>query len=252
MTLGLHPVKSTTEDCTMNTATIDTPGSLTETYRQRRRAGKAHDDALAATAHAYGRRPKDIEHGLRKVRAECDAPPADKQPAVEVAALGDDAPGDPIADEARCRIAELTVERQRLSLDALTDDKARTELASVEAELAGAEAELERAGLARTEAQRRDRKQVEQAERKAIAAAMQRADELQAERSVAWAKVEKSVSSFAQALGDHHRICGEQTRALATAGQADAWRTVMPPDYTIEKAVKQALAGVGAPASWLG
>jgi hypothetical protein len=235
----------------MATTAIVNPSSLEQMYHQQRDGGADHDEAARVCTHSFGggRRRRDLDWRLDRVRAawERDQPPErveDKPPVEPVAD-----PLDAAEQDARSRIEALQRERQALALDSLTDDDARSALASVESELAETAAELERIALARIEAQRREAASRDHEQQEAIAAAMREAASLQGDREKAAARVDRTATAFAEALAAHHDLAARQARALGATGFPR--REIEPAPWMLEGALMRALSDVpNMPRNW--
>ncbi|MDQ6803638.1 MAG: hypothetical protein M3065_01445 [Actinomycetota bacterium] len=131
-------------------------------------------------------------------------------PKTETADAVDGVDLDAIQASAERRVAELRERQQGLSLDALGDSKAATELVKLERDLADAEGQLARVGLARTERQRRETQARQQAEADRRQAALERARELQTERELQARRIDASAKAFAEAIVIYDSLCVEQ------------------------------------------
>jgi hypothetical protein len=223
---------------------------LEQYFVQLRREGVSAEVAAEKTLHVYGggRRPSDLRYRIDRAEAMFAREQAELsvEPATEVELPAD--PMDEASREIRDRITALEADRQRLSLDALADDRARQRLTQVEADLAEACAGGERVALARIEAQRRAQEEQKQAERQVVEAGVHRARALQAGREAAAAKVDETALAFAQALAEHQGVSAGQAEALTEAGRPDAWRSVIAPAWVLQAALAHALLAAGAAA----
>jgi hypothetical protein len=131
---------------------------------------------------------------------------------------------DRIAAEAQQRLSELREQQQRLSLDALTDKDAAIELRNIESEIASAEAELHRVGLARQEGERREADAAEKAEQERIGRLLRKAEALHRKIDAAAKRYDDAADELAQAHVAHHLLMVEQTTALTEAGAAEPGR----------------------------
>jgi len=227
----------------MSTTITRTPGSPTDQYRKLREGGDDHERAVAAVAHSYQYTSAQVEEMMKRPRREVEYPEPVAEPEPEpVAETPEPDRFDVVESEIRARIAQHEQARSTLALDALTDDAKARELADVEARLAGAQAELERLGLARAEAQRREKAELKQAERQAREDRQKRASELQADREKAAAKVDRTARAFADALAAHQGIAVAQAQVL----DADLQR-VVPAQWHLECGLAYALREAGAP-----
>jgi hypothetical protein len=127
---------------------------------------------------------------------------------------------DVLEGDARRRIGELMEVRQRLSLDALTDEDAQRELANVESELAATEGELQRVDLARTESGRRVQEAEREAEAKRQAAAERRVAKLKPEVLKAEQAVDAAFAAAGGAVASFLGVQGELLQAAGGRGQA--------------------------------
>ncbi len=225
---------------TATTTPVRTPGSPEAQYRQLREGGHGHAQAIRKVSHSYQRPVNEIERLVRRVREEIERPAPEAEP--EPVEQAEPDRFDAVETEIRGTIAELERSRASLALDALSDERKARELGDVEARLAGARAELERVGLARTEAERRELAEHEEAKAKATADARRRASELQVDREAAARAVDEGAAAFATALAAHQRICAEQASVLG-----GDWRQVLPPQYVLEAAFAHALNEASAP-----
>jgi hypothetical protein len=223
------------------------PASPTALYKTRREAGDDHAKAVRQVAHSYRRRPKELEPILVRARNEMDRPePEAVEPPQETP---EPHPLAAVEVEIRARLDSLSALRQTLALDALGDKAKAEELAGVEADLAGAHAELERVPLARREAEIRERAEREQAEAAAREPLLRRARLLQAKREASARRVDGAFKSAAEALAQHHAIVAEQTHTLTAAGDSDAWRAATQP-WMVACAFAVALRQAGVQAEW--
>lgn len=150
----------------------------------------------------------------------------------------------------RERIVGLQAERQRLALDSLSDDKARSAVAKVERQLAEAEADLSRVRLARTEAASREQAAREAEGQRAITDALKLADELGVERSKAARAADRAAQQLGSALAQLHDVEARQGAALVRAGRLDVAHANLTSDGDIAGAMAHALATTGAPSGW--
>jgi hypothetical protein len=160
-------------------------------------------------------------------------------------------PLDTLGTEIEARIEALTAERQRLSLDALTDDGKARELADVEAALAGADVDLQRLTIARTETARREQAEREQADHDRVQAASDRAAELGAERQKVEARLQRDARTFAGSVAALHVVAGQQAAALTQANHPNAYQTTIPSPGALQRMLAQALRDAGAPTNLL-
>jgi hypothetical protein len=115
-------------------------------YRSLRATGSTHEQALRAVAHAYQRTEKELlDRGVARLwdeleRSEpvADAPPQ-RTPKPD--------PLDTATQEITNRQRGLEADRQRLSLDALSDNSAHADLLRVEREISELRAEAERVAI---------------------------------------------------------------------------------------------------------
>lgn len=225
---------------TATAAPVRTPGSPEAQYRMLREGGHGHAEAVRKVSHSYQRPTTEIARLVRRVREEVERPTPEAPEPEPVEQEPDRF--DAVETEIRGTIADLEQTRASLALDALTDERKARELGDVEARLAGARAELERVGLARTEAERRELAEHEEAKAKAVADTRRRASELQVDREAAARAVDEGAAAFATALAAHQRICAEQASVLG-----GDWRQVLPPQYVLEAAFAHALNEASAP-----
>lgn len=136
-----------------------------------------------------------------------------QQPTIDGDAL------DALEQDARRRIEALTADRARLSLDALTGEDERQELADIERQLAAAHGELERVGLAREESGRRERETRERAERDAREQAAKRAEKLHGEVAKSARALDEDMRTFARHLAAHHALLVRLSAELGAAGE---------------------------------
>jgi DNA repair exonuclease SbcCD ATPase subunit len=200
-----------------STISSEVPQSPVQVYVARRRQGVTHERALGDAARSYGRRPKDLEARLERARRDFEGPEREvPEPTAEVP---EPSPFDALEGEVNAKLAALAEARQRLSLDALTDEDARLELANVEDENRAAEAELERLALARTESSRRDREAEEKVERELRQAAAARAAKVEAMLPKLAKKIDSTGAAFARALADYQSaFYSHQAERAAAAG----------------------------------
>ena len=145
------------------------------------------------------------------------------------------------------QVERLRSEQQGLALDALTDPAAARELTKVKADLTAAQQALEHLELARIETGRREQEARDQQAQRARDEALARARELQVEREKAARAFDSAAGKLATALAGLYKICGEQSNALAAAGERQAsWSAQFRPG-TVTDAVKHALHAAGAP-----
>jgi hypothetical protein len=154
---------------------------------------------------------------------------------------------DAIDQELVEKIDELSRDRQRLALAAMSDNSARARLSDIEAELSTAQGERQRLDLARAEQFRLDaeaRQEQLDAER---AAALKDARRLQARRQDAAAAVDATAREFAAAVLEYAEICGRQQVRLLEAGYSENWtRVARFQGYPVEAALACALRETGA------
>jgi hypothetical protein len=136
---------------------------------------------------------------------------------------------DSIEEDARRRIVELTEHRKRLSLDALGDDDAKRELATVESELVSAERLLEQAKLAGDERERRDQETRQQAEQKQQAAGQRRVEKLRPEKVKAEQAIDLAFAAAAQAVVSLLGTDADFARASKQAGHGQSGRDLTGP-----------------------
>jgi hypothetical protein len=232
---------------------LDTiPSSPTALYRARRLEGEDHDAAVAACAHAFGRSRREIEDRVTRIRAELEAPKPPEPPVIEP---------EPVIEAERDRfelaegelagqIAVAENARQRLSLDALSDQSAQADLRRVEGELASLRSEAERVALAAIEDRKRQREQEESRRQQLQATAEAAAEEAGAAAIKSWAKFEKAANNLAAALREHENAVLSHNRALSAAGH-EVGRWGCPPQQ-IQVLIGQALNEHEAPTSWCG
>jgi hypothetical protein len=122
--------------------------------------------------------------------------------------------------DATVRLGELTEQRARLSLDALSDPRIATELDDVRSEIASCERALEQVALARAESGRRSGEAAAEAEAKRRAEALARAHELQAQREAAAKAVDSAATALSEAAQWWLQTADDQDRALREAGRA--------------------------------
>jgi hypothetical protein len=122
--------------------------------------------------------------------------------------------------DATARLGELTEQRARLSLDALSDPRIATELDDVRSEIASCERALEQVALARTESGRRSAAAAAEADAKRREEALGRARVLQVEREAAAKAFDSAASAFAEAARWWLKTADDQDRALREAGRA--------------------------------
>jgi hypothetical protein len=238
----------------MNPPTI--PATLEDVYGRRREQGDDHRRAAEVATHQMGggRRPRDLAHRLDRARdgwereAEAPAP-------LQVGDL--DAEQDqpdgftPAEADLTAQIARLEDERQRLSLDSISDDRARGKVADAEKRLAAAQVQLDRVQLARAESGRRVQQQRDDADRKAKQAARDRADALGHERARVEVKVAKAAGAYAADVAELHAVAQRQGQALTAAGDGNAWHTTRPLGTVLLDQLKTALAAAGAPTTFI-
>jgi Fic family protein len=151
-----------------------------------------------------------------------------------------------IEQDARRRIEELTEARQRLSLDAITDEDAKRELANVESEIAGAERLLEQTQLAADERQRRLREAEQAAAEKVRASVEHRAARLQPEVVKSERSVDLAFAAAAQAVASFLQTQGELDGALReTGGRGQTGHDLTP--SRLEGSLKHHFAAAGVP-----
>jgi chromosome segregation ATPase len=140
------------------------------------------------------------------------------------------------------RLGELREQRQRLSLDALTNSKAAKELEDVEGRIVGVQAELDRVGLARAERERRelDARQAEVDDRQR--AAMTAARELQVDREKAAKAVDRATNAYVDAIASYFEVCRAQQAKLVAAGAPQLAHIARPFGFAIEAAFARAKA----------
>jgi hypothetical protein len=230
-------------------ATIEAARTLEQYFVMLRREGVSPEKAAEQTLHSYGggRRPSDLAYRIDRAEAMWQREQEEQAVELEPEPEAVEGPLDGAGREIRDRITALEAERQRLSLDALADPKARGQLGKVETELADARADGERLALARVEARHREQEEAKRAERQAVEAAVHRARELQADREAAAARVDRAALAFAQALAEHQGVSAGQAEALTDAGRPDTWRTVIAPAWVLQAAFAHALLEAGAP-----
>jgi hypothetical protein len=232
----------------MNAATEQVPSSPSQHYCTLRAGGSTHEAALHAAAHAYQTTPRELlDSGVARLWEELErSEPVADAPRQEVPQPD---PLDTTALEITNRQEALEADRQRLSLDAISDNSARADLVKVEREIAELRAEAERVALAKIEGNRREREAREIAEREAKEEALQRANDLGEQRQKADAKLIKTASDFANALAAVEGIAAQQSEALSDAGQG--WRSLAPSAGQLQRIVAAALIQAGAQAQWL-
>jgi chromosome segregation ATPase len=243
----------------MSTTTTSPATNFEDVYLAARAKGEPHSEAVRRAMHAFGggRREHELGDRIARVRARWDREHDDERGPLRV---GDDLdatepPSEPDAfsapeAEIRERIGQLQSERQRLSLDSLSDDKARCEVATIEKQIAEAQAELSRVDLARAEQQRREQAERDAEEQQAVAEALKLADELGAERAKAAKTADRAAHQLGLALAQLHDVSARQGQALVRAGQLDNVQRALPSDGDIAGAVAFALASTGAPSAW--
>jgi pyruvate/2-oxoglutarate dehydrogenase complex dihydrolipoamide acyltransferase (E2) component len=224
-----------------------------DSYFMARSRGRSHVEAVDHAVHAFGHGRREHEFGDRiaRVRARWDREHA------EPLMVGDDVEEPPTAEgidaepdsfseaesEIRARLQELAAQRGALSLDALTNKAKSSELADVESRIDTAQLELGRVGLARTEQQRREQAEREAEAQATVDAALRQASELQRDRDLAAAKVDRAARALGEALAKYQALALEQGHALIAAGLIADLRQSLAPDLAMEGAVACGLAG---------
>jgi hypothetical protein len=153
---------------------------------------------------------------------------------------------DALEAELREKIGKLDGQRPGLALDAASGDpKAKAAIERVDADLATAEAQLERLTVARAEHERR----VEVARTEAEAAkrreALDRARDLGQRRHKAAKSVDRAAAAFVTAVGEWREIAIDQEQALREAGEGNAALTARPTGYLAEAALSKAMLDGG-------
>lgn len=230
--------------------TPTTPSSPGATYTSRRSQGSDHQRAVREVAHAYQRSEREVQRVVAEARAAFEAPEQAPAP-TENGTIPSHHPLDARKAEISKRIADLSQERSELALAAMEDDVGADELADVEAQLAGLEAEAEHIGLARVEADRRARQGAVDAEQKVRQKARDRAQLLATERAKLEGKLGLAALSFAEALAAVDVIAAQQARALSDAGSPNAWQQVTPSPSGVRRILVTALRQAGAPTGFL-
>lgn len=229
-------------------ATTEVPSSPSAHYRARRKAGSDHERAVHEVQYSYGR--TDLAPLLDRVRVEYEQAGAIEPQGDRAAPAPEDDAFTVAENHVRAKIATLTALRQSLAFDAIADATRANELRGVECDLVAAESELERAHLARTESNRRDREAEELLKAEARAKAQERAAELGEQRQKADAKLTKTASEFAKALGAVESIAAQQSQALSDAGRG--WQSLSFSPGQLQRLVAAALIEANAPTGWLG
>jgi len=152
---------------------------------------------------------------------------------------------DALAHDTQARLEELHEQWGRLSLDALTDEPAASELAAVQSEIASAERLLEQARLAGDERERRKQEAQRAAEEKRRAEAQRRAERLEGELRKTARAVDQGAVMFGNAVVGYLAAQDELVSAQRQAG------TQRQPDHllgsSLESALVHGLASAGVP-----
>ena len=145
--------------------------------------------------------------------------------------------------DARKRLAELRDQRQRMSPEALVDDRVRSELDDVESQIRAAEAELRRIELAGTEHDRRAQQERTDGEQARRDGHMAEARRLQPEIEKAIATFDRELGKAMAALRRYHDLSIAQLQQLGAAGQ----RPQHPGAWVVNAAVKYHLQRADIP-----
>lgn len=146
-----------------------------------------------------------------------------------------------LAGECEATIARLRAEVASMALDALSDPAVRDDLAEREAQLAEAQAELERLGLASAEQERRESARLASEDLDRRQAAVARAHELQAERKAAAKRIDRAVGQLVRAVGEYVTASSGQQAAFTEAGMPHAVAAAAPRGFRVEGAFARAL-----------
>lgn len=228
---------------------LTTPTGPADLYRQLREGEMDAATAVEEVARSYGRNPREpsLRDTLRAAEQRHQEAAADAAVQPELEPEPEPDKFETARAEVEARMAALRDERQRLSLDALTDAGARKRLAAVERQLDECEAELDRVELARREQARRQAEAIEAAENERRQQALTHARELQAEREKAAHAVDLAAARFARELRKFDRITTEQETTLRRVGARNAADMARPRSWQIEAALMHALREAGCP-----
>jgi hypothetical protein len=206
--------------------------SMSQFYKQRRREGLTHSEAIerACAQFSYPGQQHEVEGWLAEARREYEHPAQPPEPEPEPVAEAEPDPLDALEAETLSRMRELTDARSRLALDAIADEKARAELAAVESDLAECERQLERVGLARAESGRRRVEAAEDAERSAREKAGKQAVAIERQVAAAAAAFDDAAAAVGVAAAKHAELF-ERARAarLRSWGQESDGSHRQPP-----------------------
>ena len=189
------------------------PGAL---LRKLLGEGWEPDAAIDETMRRYSL-PEPNRPQIERVAERILAEPAPQEATPEPEPVEEPDPLVGRAAELRERQAVLRGERERLSLDALEDPKAKARIAEVEAELASVAIDLERVEMAVEEKDRRVRQAAEEAEAKRVAALEARASKLAGRIDGAARAVDAAAAALAKACATHSTLVGEQRDLLVEA-----------------------------------
>jgi len=209
--------------------------------------GLSHVDAVARLAQVYPNTPQELEEQpwlsptREQVEAELAAPSS--EPVAEPEVAPDELTL--LATDAERRLVELREQQQRLSLDALTDEDARQELANVESEISAADAELARIPLAREERQRRDAEAQAQAEAEALSKARERERKLRRQLQEAGRRCDEAMAAAAEAIATYSDVFLTHHESAVASGERP-WGRGGSPSPAIAGAMRHHLARAGS------
>jgi hypothetical protein len=228
-------------------------GSEGQFYKQQRAAGMSHSEAIERVMDTFDHHGDNafsyVSKWLSWARAEAEAPaPATPEPEPEPEPDVD--PLDALQADLDGRIGELEEQRQRLSLDVLSDDahakgEAAQELRDVESELASATAERKRLPIARLERKRRAADAEREAERATREKAGAKIPALEKRVAAAAASINEDGAKWAAAVALHAKLAEQldDLRAEATGVKPQTFRP--RPAYSLP--LRHALRGAGVP-----